>query len=106
MSERQRLPNRRRTTTFDFELHGLKFTASFSRFADARIAEIFLQRSSKPSSQSNSNARDAAVATSLALQHGCPLTTLQNAVLRDANGTASMPLGAAIDRLVRDEGDR
>ena len=43
MSERQRLPNRRRTTTFDFELHGLKFTASFSRFADARIAEIFLQ---------------------------------------------------------------
>ena len=45
MSERQRLPNRRASTTFQFELHGLRYTTSFSCFADGRVAEIFLQKS-------------------------------------------------------------
>jgi hypothetical protein len=36
---------------------------------------------------------------SLALQHGYPLETLQRAVLRDAQGCASTPLGAAIDHI-------
>jgi hypothetical protein len=37
------------------------------------------------------------VAVSLALQHGCPLETLRGAVLRNPNGTASSPLGVALD---------
>jgi hypothetical protein len=41
--------------------------------------------------------RDAGVATSLALQFGMPLETLRRAVLRDPDGTASSPLGAALD---------
>jgi hypothetical protein len=104
MSEREKLPNRRSSTTFGFELHGLRFTASFSCFADGRVAEIFLQNH-KPSSQSDSNARDAAVAASLALQFGCPLEALQRAVLREEDGSASTPLGAALD-LIAAESER
>jgi hypothetical protein len=37
------------------------------------------------------------VAASLALQHGCPLETLQRALLRDSHGRPSTPLGAAVD---------
>jgi hypothetical protein len=66
MTERRRLPNRRNSTVLEFELRGLRFTASYSCFADGAVAEIFLQNH-KPSSQSDSNARDAAVAASLAL---------------------------------------
>ena len=42
MIERQRLPNRRRSENFTFELGGLRFTATISRLADGRIAELFL----------------------------------------------------------------
>ena len=37
---RERLPNRRRSTSFNFEHRGLGFTCSYSRFADGRIAEV------------------------------------------------------------------
>jgi ribonucleoside-diphosphate reductase alpha chain len=96
MTVRERLPNRRASTTFNFEVVGLHYTASFSCFPDGRVAEIFLSNT-KPSSQSDVNARDAAVAASLALQHGCPLETLQRAVLRDPVGRPSTPLGRALD---------
>ena len=93
---RQRLPNRRASTSFEFVLGTLRYTATVSRFADGRIGEVFLQNH-KPGSQSDSNARDAAVAASLALQFGCPLETLQRALLRDSQGRPSTPLGAALD---------
>jgi hypothetical protein len=96
MTPRERLPDRRVSIVFEIELHGLRYTASVSHFADGRPAEIFLQNH-KPGSQSDSNARDSAVAASLALQHGCPLEVPRHAVLRDSRGTPSTPLGAAID---------
>lgn len=96
MTARTRLPNRRTSRTFELELQGLRYLATFSRFADGRVAEVFLQNH-KPGSQSDSNARDAAVAASLALQHGCPLEALRRAVLRDPAGRASTPLGQALD---------
>jgi hypothetical protein len=95
---RQRLPNRRSCETFELEIFGLKYTATVGRFPDGRIGEVFLQNH-KPGSQSDANARDAAVAASLALQHGCSLETLQRALLRDARGNPSTPLGAAIDAI-------
>src|SRR5262245_1071365 len=96
MSPRERLPNRRASVVFEIELHGLHYTASVSHFADGRPAEIFLQNH-KPGSQSDANARDSAVAASLALQFGCPLEVLRRAVLRDSVGRPSTPLGAALD---------
>src|SRR5262245_27450386 len=98
---RERLPNRRASVVFEIELHGLHYTATVSRFADGRVAEIFLQNH-KPGSQSDANARDSAVAASLALQHGCPLEVLCRAVLRDPQGRPATPLGAALDALAGD----
>jgi hypothetical protein len=96
MSERERLPQRRRSESFSFTLGDLKYTATIGHYPNGRVGEIFLSNS-KPSSMSDAYARDAAVAASLALQHGCSIETLQRAVLRDANGQASTPLGTALD---------
>ena len=58
--------------------------------AAARIAEVFLQ-SHKPACQSDANARDSAIAASLALQFGCPLDVLRRALLRDARQRIDAP---------------
>ena len=102
---RQRLPNRRVSETFSLECAGLSYVATISRFQDGRLAEIFLSNT-KPSSQSDVNARDSAVAASLAFQFGCPLETLRQALLRDPNGNAASPLGAALDRVAAEEDRR
>src|SRR5258708_8144307 len=94
---RNRLPNRRPSTTFEIEVAGLRYTATFSR-GNGQVLEVFLQNH-KPGSQSDANARDAAVAASLALQFGCPLETLQRALLRDSQDRPSTPLGAAVDAI-------
>jgi ribonucleoside-diphosphate reductase alpha chain len=78
---RERLPNRRIAETFELEVNGLRYTVTIGRH-DGRVLEVFLQNH-KPGSQSDANARDAAVAASLALQFGCPLEMLQRALLRD-----------------------
>jgi hypothetical protein len=105
MTARRPLPNRRLAETFELELNGLRFTATISRFVDGRLAEIFLQNH-KPGSQSDANARDSAVAASLALQFGCPLQVLQRALLRDAQSRAATPLGAALDLIAEQEAGR
>jgi hypothetical protein len=61
MTARLRLPNLRESQQFALECNGLRFTATVSRFADGGIAEIFLQNH-KSGSQSDANARDAAIA--------------------------------------------
>ena len=66
MTARERLPNRRASESFTFECGGLRYHATVSYFADGRIGEVFITNI-KPSSQSDVNARDAAVAASLAL---------------------------------------
>jgi hypothetical protein len=98
MTARRRLENRRFAETFTIEVAGLKYTATIGRFSDGTIGEIFLSNT-KPSSQSDVNARDAAVAASLAFQFGCPLETLRHALLRDPRGNASSPLGCALDQI-------
>jgi ribonucleoside-diphosphate reductase alpha chain len=98
MSDRERLPNRRLSESFSFELNNLRYMATISRFGDGRVGEVFLTNT-KPSSQSDVNARDASIAASLALQHGCTVDELRRAVLRDSQGRPSSPLGAALDKI-------
>jgi ribonucleoside-diphosphate reductase alpha chain len=95
---RQRLENRRPSETFSLEVAGLRYTATIGRFPDGKISEIFLSNT-KPSSQSDVNARDAGVAASLAFQHGCSIDELRRALLRDRHGRAARPLGCALDRI-------
>ena len=100
MSERMRLPARRPSITFEFEVNGLHYTCTVSHFADGKMGELFLQNT-KAGSQSDANAREAAIAASLALQYGCPFDVLRGAVLRNPNGAACTPLGAALDLLAK-----
>jgi hypothetical protein len=98
MTDRRRLPDRRNSTTFDVEAQGLKFTATASWFADGSLAEIFLQNH-KAGSDAGINAQDCAVVCSLALQYSVPLENIRRALMRDARGRASGPLGAALDKI-------
>lgn len=100
---RRRLPHRRSSTNFDFEGGGLRYHATVSWFEDGTLGEVFVSNT-KPSSQSDVNARDAGVAASLALQFGCPLEVLRRALLRDPRGKASSPLGAALDLIAVEDG--
>ena len=105
MSERLRLPNCRASETFDIEVAGLKYTATVSRFADGRIGELFLSNH-KNNSGADTNARDAAIAFSFAVQHGADPEAICRALCRDAKGHASGPLGAALDAIAADRGER
>jgi hypothetical protein len=93
---RHRLPDRRPNETLDFEVDGLRYTATIGRFADGRIAEILLS-DHHADSAADVNARDAAIAVSFALQWGADLETIRLALCRDRRGRASGPLGAALD---------
>jgi len=95
-AERRRLPNRRHCESFNFELDGLRFTASIGRFADGRVAELFLTNH-KSGNQSDTNARDAAIVLSFALQFGADIDAIRGALCRDSLGRANGPLGAALD---------
>jgi hypothetical protein len=98
MTAREHLENRRLSENFTFELDGLRFTATVSRFPDGRIAELFLNNH-KAGNQSDTNARDAAILLSFALQHGADINAIRRAICRDSRGRALGPLGAALDLL-------
>jgi ribonucleoside-diphosphate reductase alpha chain len=97
MTARTRLPNRRACEHINFTCNGLNYTASIGRFPDSgQIAEIFIS-SCKAGSHSDAVAKDAVVTCSLALQHSVDVNTIRRALLRDARGVASSPLGTVLD---------
>lgn len=99
MTSRQRLPNRRASETFSFEVSGLTYRCTYSAFPDGKVGEIFIANH-KAGSHADACARDSAIAASLALQFGCPPETLSNALLRDARGNAATPLACALDLII------
>ena len=102
---REILANRRLAETFDLEAGGQRYCATVGRFNDnGRLAEIFLANS-KSGSQADTNARDASVVASIALQYGVPLDVLRKALMRDARGAPCGPLAVALDMVAaQDEG--
>lgn len=103
VTNRERLPNRRASTTLDFEVAGLRYTATVSRFGDGRIGELFINNH-KSNSAADTNARDAAIAFSIAVQHGADPEVIRRALCRNSDGSASGPLGIALDLIVADHG--
>jgi hypothetical protein len=93
---RERLADRRNSLSFTFELDGLHFTATVSHFPDGRIGELFLNNH-KAGNQTDTNARDAAIVLSFALQHGADIDAIRRALCRDGQGRALGPLAAALD---------
>jgi hypothetical protein len=97
---RQRLPSRRASETFAFEVAGLKYVATVSRFADGSVGELFINNH-KSNSQADTNARDAAITFSIAIQCGADVETIRQALCRDSQGSPSGPLAAALDILAK-----
>src|SRR5262249_54839345 len=95
MTERQRLPNQREHELLNFEHGGISYTAGVGKFENGQLAEIFLS-TRKHGTAIGVNARDAAVATSLLLQHGCSVDTL---FTRNGDGSGSGSLARALDIL-------
>jgi hypothetical protein len=102
MPARARLHNRRASGTSAFVWLGMAFTATFSRFPNGDIEEIFLTNH-KVGTHAGTAARDSAVVASLAVQYGAPLDVLRRALLRDPRGVASGPLGVALDMVAKME---
>jgi hypothetical protein len=101
VTDRERLPNRRYSETFDFEVAGLRYTATVSRFSDGRIGELFLNNH-RSNSGADINARDAAIAFSIAVQHGADPEVIRCALCRNSDGSTSGPLGMALDLIAGD----
>jgi hypothetical protein len=100
MTTRQHLASRRSSESFNFEIAGLRYVCTYSRFPDGSVSEVFLNNH-RADSAADANARDSAIVASLALQHGVPIETIRSALLRDARGAASTPLGAALDAITQ-----
>jgi hypothetical protein len=101
MTQRERLPDRRLSESFPFEVAGLRYTATVGRFADGRIGELFLNNH-KAGNQSDTNARDAAIILSFAIQHGADVNEIRKALCRDGEGRALGPVATALDILAAD----
>jgi hypothetical protein len=98
---RQRLPSRRAHEVIRFEHGGFHYHAGIGRFDDGRLAEIFLNPSTKIGAPFTAQTQDAAILTSLALQHGCAPETIRHALSRNSNGQAAGPIGQLLDLLAK-----
>ena len=76
---RQRLPNRRGSIRFSFQYENRLYSATLSKFADGKLAEVFID-TQKPDSQLAVHAADAAVLASLLLQHGVTAAAIRHSI--------------------------
>lgn len=97
---RVHLPNRRPSETIEFIHEGHTFLGSVSYDRAGRPLEVFLT-TGKPGTGVETVSRDAAVAVSLALQHGTPLKTLRHAMTRLDTGLPAGPLGVLLAWVAR-----
>jgi hypothetical protein len=99
---RQKLRDRRLHWLFRFECDGQCYTGGIGRFDDDRIAEIFIN-GSKVGTAAETNAQDAALVASLALQYGCPIETIRHALARPGGGAG--PLATLLDEVERQQSE-
>ena len=95
---RRRLTDRRLAETFELEVGGQRYTCTVGRLTDNSIGELFLNNS-KSNSAADTNARDAAITFSIAVQHGADPEVIRRALCRDGQGRPMGPLAAALDAL-------
>lgn len=100
MSNREPLPQRRASETFDLEFGGLRgaHRITVGYYADGRCGEVFIV-GGKSGEQVESIARDGAVLLSIALQYGASLETIAHAITRDLQGEPQTIVGAVVDQL-------
>ncbi|MER2263526.1 hypothetical protein [Methylobacterium oxalidis] len=99
---RERLPNRRDSTVFEFSHDNIAYTAGCSHYEDGRLAEVFLS-GGKIDTQADIFARDSAIAASLALQNGCSVDDLRAALTRTGTNGPAGPLSVALDLIAAEQ---
>jgi hypothetical protein len=93
---REPLPNRRNLETVGFQFRGISYTVGLGLYADNRPAELFLN-CVKHTTDSDHDARDAAILVSFALQHGATVDELAAAMARGPEGEPQGIAGKALD---------
>jgi len=102
---RERLPQRRPAEVVEFIHNGhlyratLGFYVAEDRLTPERLGEVFIT-AGKSGGHLDIAMHDAAIAVSLALQHGASPESLRHAFLRDAKGRPEGALGALFDLIV------
>ncbi len=99
MNKRQRLPERRASDTFEIRHGNFTYTITTSVDAEGQLGELFID-SDKSGTELSVMMHDAAIAVSLALQHGCPPEDLAQAFERNETGVPAGLLGLALDRAI------
>lgn len=97
MNDRKRLPNRRQSMQFDVDHMGTVYQCGVSDGVEGGLGEVFIN-GGQAGSDLEAATRDLAVVTSIALQHGCDVQTIRDALTLRENGPAG-PLGAMFDKL-------
>jgi hypothetical protein len=92
---RERLPDRRGNVSFSFEHEGHEYRATAGRFADGRLAEIFLHAPGKLGTPLQSNADTAAILASLLLQHGVDPDVIRHSITGPIAIALQMLMGEA-----------
>jgi hypothetical protein len=91
---RERLPDRRRALTFEFEHNGTCYTVSADFYQCGRLGEIFIN-GRKSGSTAEQHAQDAAILVSMLLQLGA--TPIAGPIATAIKMAACQP-GAGVDR--------
>ncbi len=99
---REQIKNRRSSETITFEVMDKKYTVTYARFDDGRIAELFLNNH-RSSSDLDTAARDAAITFSIAVQYGADAEVIRKALSRDLNGRPMGPLAKALDLIQKED---
>jgi hypothetical protein len=94
-----RLPPRRPLDLLDVEHDGHRYTTGVGYFDTGLLAEVFINVPGRSGSAIEAVARDAAILTSLCLQHGASMETIRHALTRNSDGSATGPLGVVLDLL-------
>jgi hypothetical protein len=98
MSIREELPTRREAERFEFWHDGFKYVSTYSRYADGRLAEVFLQVA-KSGTALEAVARDAAILASQCLQRGVSAQDLRHSLTRLEDGEPAGPVCRFLDVL-------
>lgn len=95
---RNRLPNRRQSTTLDVWHQNERYHVSFSKDDFNRVKEFFVH-GPKSGSDLDSIAYDIGAIASVCMQWGAPLGELRNTLSRLPSGDAASFVGSILDAL-------
>jgi ribonucleoside-diphosphate reductase alpha chain len=99
---RRELPQRRQALNTKFHWEGHSLFLSTGYYHDGTLGEVFIS-AGKLQSGMDTSVKDAGIAISMALQHGCAVETLAHAFLRK-NDKEPEGIAGAVMALIMKEG--